>query len=247
MLSFDIPERTAIMVETTTWGTIGDHTITFPMSVPEFNAATMMFTVDAAAARALLPGTAFEIVETAPGSAQLILAAVDYRRNPWGTYNEINLGFLVQLAGASTDTVGSFIYRMPVDQAFTCEAGNRVMGFPKTVEVIKARYGSEEVEFSLTFGGQPTLTLRIPRVPAQDERTSVSNISYSYLAGQPHSTELEMQMGDVVDVSTPNAVDIELGSGIVADELRSLGLPTTPDLCMWGENLAATFHAPRPV
>ena len=38
------------------------------------------------------------------------------------------------------EVIGSFVYRMPVDQEFTCEAGNRVMGFPKTVEVIDADY-----------------------------------------------------------------------------------------------------------
>jgi hypothetical protein len=40
---------------------------------------------------------------------------------------------------------------------------------------------------------------------------------------------------------------LELGEGTVADELRSLGLPTTPDLATWGEGLSATFHLARPI
>jgi hypothetical protein len=233
------------MTETTTWGTILDRTISFPMEVPKLNAATMLFTVPAPAARALLPGDAFELVETGPGYAQLIVAACDYTENPWGAYNEINLGFLVRPVGGSEDAVGSFIYRMPVNEEFTCEAGNRVMGFPKTVEVIDVVYGDDEVTFRMVFGGHPTLELRMPRVASPDEPARISTVSYSYLDGKPHGTTLEMEMGEVV--TDPGKVGIEVGTGPVADELRSLGLPATPDLCSWGEGLAATFHSPQPV
>ena len=33
----------------------------------------------------------------------------------------------------------------------------------------------------------------------------------------------------------------------IADELRTVGLPTTPDLATWGEGLTATFQAGRPL
>ena len=46
----------------------------------------------------------------------------------------------------------------------------------------------------------------------------------------------------------PAAVEVTLGQGALADELRTLGLPERPaDLAMWGESLAATFQVPRPV
>ena len=67
------------------------------------------------------------------GIAQLVVAFCDYHDNPWGDYLEINLGFLARPAGAGDEVLGSFVYRMPVDQEFTCKAGNQVMGFPKTV------------------------------------------------------------------------------------------------------------------
>lgn len=37
-------------------------------------------------------------------------------------------------------------------------------------------------------------------------------------------------------------VEIMLGVGPIADELRSLGLPTAPDFCAYGENLGAVFQ-----
>ena len=61
----------------TVWGQIQGRTITFPMVVASANIATVLFTVPTAAAAALVPGNDFEIVESAPGSTQLIIAACD--------------------------------------------------------------------------------------------------------------------------------------------------------------------------
>ncbi len=228
------------MVETTLWGTIDGRDITFPMEVPAFNAATLLYTVPLAAAAALVPGGAFEVVETAPGVAQLIVAACDYTDNPWGDYLELNLGFLVRPVGRGDDEIGSFVYRMPVDQAFTCRAGNDVMGFPKTVEQLAVAY--DDATFTFTFEGE--LTLRVPRAAAAGAAERIAAVSYSYLAGSPYGTTLAMDMGTgFVD---PSGVVLELGGGAVADELRGLGLPTAPT-CAWGEGLSATFHLGSPI
>ncbi|MCB1014677.1 MAG: acetoacetate decarboxylase family protein [Acidimicrobiales bacterium] len=230
---------------TTRWGEIQGREITFPMEVTDMNAATLLFTVPSAAAAALLPGDRFEIAEVAPGQAQFIVAACDYRQNPWGDYNELNFGFLARPVGAGADVVGSFVYRMPVNQDFTCEAGNRVMGFPKTVEVLDATYTDGSVTFRLVMGGHPTLVLTLPRAEPLGPPERVEAVSYSYLDGVAYGTPLSMDMGTgMVD---PSAVHLEVGEGPVADELRSLGLPAAPDLATWGEGLSATFLLGRPV
>jgi hypothetical protein len=229
----------------TTWGEIQGHPITFPMEVEELRAATVLFSVPAPAAAALLPGDAFEVVEIAPGTAQLVIAACDYVRNPWGDYDELNLGFLARPAGAPVEVVGSFVYRMPVNQAFTCEAGNRVMGFPKTVEDLTVAYTDTRVTFRLGMGGHHVLTLSLPRAAPLGPPERVAATSYSYLDGVPYGTDLSMDMGTgLVD---PADVVLEIGDGPVADELRSLGLPRTPDVALWGEGLSATFFLGRPV
>jgi hypothetical protein len=230
----------------TVWGQIQGQTITFPMVVTSANIATALFTVPAAAAAALMPGADFEIVESVPGSTQLIIAACDYIENPWGDYREINIGFLAKPVGGTSETAGSFIYRMPVDQTFTCEAGRKVMGFPKTVEQITTEYHDDVVVFDLVFGGRPTLHLTVPRVPADGPPTRIAALSYSYLDGAPYATMLEMDMGSGI-VSDPSTVGVELGEGPVADELGSLGLPAVPDLVTWGEGLGAVFHLGQPV
>lgn len=232
-------------VEETVWGEVDGRTISFPMVVPEMNAATFMFTVPYEAAEVLLPPGRFEVLETAPGVAQLVIALCDYVRNPWGDYDEINLGFLARPKGAPDDQTGSFMWRMPVDQEFTCRAGNEVMGLPKTVEQIEFVYSPDTVQVHLVYGGDPALQVTFPRVEGVGEPAAISSESYAYLGGVPYSTTLEMEMG--TGILDPEDVVITLGAGVVADELRSLGLPKAPDLATWGEGLRGVFLLPRPL
>ena len=232
------------MAEEFHWGEIDGQAITFPMRVASLNQATLTFQVPSQPAAALLPGRDFEISESAPGQTQLLMALVDYRENPWGSYDEVNLGFPVHPVGRP-EVTNSFVYRMPVNQEFTCKAGNTVMGFPKTVEQIDFAYSESHVEVRLAMGGREVLRVRLPRVPAAMPPPEMETVSYSYLDGKPLETPLRMQIGTgAVD---PAEVLLELGDSPVADELRSLGLRRPPDLCTWAEGLSATFQRPRPV
>ena len=229
----------------TVWGEIDGQTITFPMEVTDFDAATLMFSVPADAAQALLPGNDFEVVEMVDGWAQLVIALCDYHQNPWGDYNEINLGFLARPRGASADVVGSFVYAMPVDQEFTCKAGNQVMGFPKTVETIRFERGASHIRVVLMVGTSNELDISF-REPVQDAAPSqVETVSYSYLDGAPHETPLTMEIGaGLIDTTS---VTVEVGGGILGSQLRTLGLPKAPDFGTWGTGLAATFQLGHPI
>lgn len=231
--------------QSTTWGEIQGQTITFPMEVTDMDAATFMFTVPARAAQRLLPGSDFEVIDVGGGNAQMIIALVDYVQNPWGDYLEINLGFLARPVGAPDDVVGSFVYRMPVDQEFTCEAGNRVMGFPKTVEDLSRAEVDGRTAFTWRVEGEVELEVSFPTVDGSGDRTPVESVSYSYLDGRPFATPLTLDLGTAV--IDPADVRITLGSGAVADELRGLGLPKAPDLATWGTGLHGTFLSGRPV
>lgn len=232
--------------ETTVWGEIDGQTITFPMVVAEMDAATLVFSVPAAAAQALLPGPDFEVVEMIEGVAQLVVALCDYQQNPWGDYLELNLGFLARPRGAGDEVVGSFVYRMPVDQEFTCKAGNQVMGFPKTVEDLRMARQGGRVTFDLYVDGVLEVGISFDEPAESGEAPAVDTVSYSYLDGVAYETPLHMEMGTgMIDAST---VRIDLGHGTFATELRTLGLPDlTPDFGTWGTGLAATFQLGRPI
>src|SRR5690606_36346398 len=170
---------------------------------------------------------------------------VDYIDNPWGDYLEINLGFLARPAGAPEDVVGSFVYRMPVDQAFTCEAGNKVMGFPKTVEDLSRTEEGGRTTFAMAVDGVTEVAISFPTVDGSGERAPVESVSYSYLDGQPYQTPLTLDLGTAV--LDPASITITLGPGAIGEELRSLGLPKAPDMATWGTGLRGTFLQGRPV
>jgi len=233
------------VTEPTVWGEIQGRTITFPMEVKEMDAATMVFSVPASAAQALLPGDRFEVVDIGGGVAQFVLALVDYHQNPWGDYLELNLGFLARPVGAPEDLIGSFVYRMPVDQAFTCQAGNEVMGFPKTVEDLSRVDADGRVTFAMHRHGELVLSVSFPAVEPMGDASPVETVSYSYLNGVAYETPLSLDLG--TGLIDPSDVVIELGADIIGDELRSLGLPSAPDMATWGTGLAGTFQLGRPV
>ncbi|WP_426573707.1 acetoacetate decarboxylase family protein [Aquihabitans sp. McL0605] len=232
-------------MEPTVWGDIDGQTITFPMEVTDFDAATFVFSVPAAAAQALLPGADFEVIEMVEGVAQLVVAFCDYHENPWGDYLEINLGFLARPKGAGDEVLGSFVYRMPVDQEFTCKAGNQVMGFPKTVNDLTVSNRDGRIRFGIDVDGRTEFALSFTEPRETGEATRVETGSYSYLDGEPHETPLSMDMGSgAIDVGT---VEIELGGGLLASELSTLGLPARPDFGSWGTHLTATFQLGHPI
>ncbi len=214
------------MTTTTTWGTISGQEITFPMEVDSFVSATLGFSVPAGAAAALLPGDAFEVVEVGPGTAQLIVSLVDYRENPWGDYNEVNLGFLARPVGAGEEVIGSFVYRMPVDQEFTCLAGNQVMGFPKVVMGIDATYTETHASFELRDGDAVALSVTVPRAESAGDPIRIDTVSYSYLDGVPQQTPLAMDLATgAVDASD---VELTLGTGPIADDCAPWACPRRP-------------------
>lgn len=226
------------------WGELEGVSIDFPMVVERMHSATLTYTVPLDAARALLPGDAFDVAEGAPGTGTFVMALVDYLDNPWGDYDEVNFGLLAHPAGRP-EQVGAFVYRMPVDQEFTRRAGNEVLGLPKTVEDLRFEYSEGRVQVHLSMGGRHVISVDLPRAASTGPTELTPATTFSYLGGVPTELPLAIELGTgLVD---PADVRVELGDSPVADELRSLGLPGAPDFALWGENLRGVFGRPRPL
>ncbi|MDT7571709.1 MAG: hypothetical protein QOE05_1883 [Actinomycetota bacterium] len=218
-------------------------TVTMPVEVRAASAGTVAYEVDAAAASALLPG-AFQLVEVSPGRAHLAVVVVDYRDNDLGSYLEVGLMFFVRPVGGGED--GTFIVRLPVDQPFTCEAGQRIWGFPKTVEQIDLDYADDSVTCALRMDGELVLRVRLPRDAGADgEMPPTPMTAYTMLDGAPHATTFT-QGGAGFSMAFVGA-ELELGTHPVAKELAALNPSATPAFTTWTEQMRATFEEPRPL
>jgi hypothetical protein len=224
---------------------IAGRSVTTPVQVRDASAGTVLFEVDAAAAAALLPTDAFEVVETAPGKAQLALVLVDYRDNDLGAYHEIGLTLFVRPRTGGQD--GTFLTRLPVDQPFTCEAGVKIWGFPKTVQQIDVENTAKTSTWTLRMDGELAFVLTLPRGGA-DEMPSAPMTAYTLIDGLPHRTTF-VQGGQDSQLSLgSDGVEVTLGSHPVARELAGLGLPGAPVvLSTWIERMQATFEEAQPL
>ena len=221
------------------------QTVTLPCIVRDAGSGNAIFLVPADAAQALIPGDAFEVVEAGPGLTQAILAIIDYRDNDLGDYNEVGIIFTVRPRGAADDVSGTFIYKLPVDQSFTCEAGCGIWGFPKSVEKIDYDYADDAVTCRLEMDGRHVLTLTVPRGEGADTE-ELATQTYTYIDGIPHETRFTTGGRGMSLNPGGQGVSLELGDHPIADELRGLGLEDAqPIVSTFTEHMNGSFGTPR--
>jgi hypothetical protein len=225
--------------------------VRLPCEVRDATSGAATFVVAAEPARRLLEGPDFELALVAPGRALLAIAAIDYRDNDLGDYNEVSIAFFVRPRGERAGLpwlgtwadlvrgrLGVWIRHLPVDQSFTCEAGRRIWGYPKTVQQIDIELAPTRATCRLVQDGQHALTLSLPRGGAKSLPPR-EMVTYSYVDGTPRVTRA-VQSCEGFGVRLGGA-SLELGSGPIAEELRSLGLPKRALMCSWMEHFRASF------
>jgi len=230
--------------------------VELPVVVRDASSASATYVVSARAARAMLPDDLVP-AEIAPGRALFSIAAIEYRDNDLGDYNEISLAFFVRernarplssrLRNASAffrGTLPTYIHRLPVNQSFTCAAGRGIWGFPKTVERIDIDRSGSGFRSTLTCDGRLALALSVRR----GGRTKLSEremMTYTRIGGETHVTRFTSG-AEGVGVRLRGA-DLVLGDHAIANELRSLGLPKAALMSVWMEHMHGRFEAPLPV
>ncbi len=231
---------------------IQGRTVAMPVVVRDASAGVASYLVPAAAAQRLIPGDAFRVAEILPGRTLLGIGAIDYRDNDLGDYNEVSIVLFVRprgepggvpYLGSIVDMVrgklGTFIYKLPVNQSFTCEAGCTIWGFPKSVEEIDIDYTADSCTCRLAMGGEHVLTLTLPRA-GKRAMPETEIVTYTYIDGVPHRTRAT-QSGSGFGIRLGGA-QLTLGSHPLAQELRSLGLPKRALMTMWTEKMRAVFQ-----
>ena len=232
------------------------RTVTMPCMVRDASSGNATFLVDAEAARRLLPGDEIELAELLPGRALCSIACIDYKDNDLGDYDEVSVAFFVRPRGASRGIpylgtlldmaggrLGTYIWRLPVNQPFTCEAGCGIWGFPKTVETITWEPRGERMACRWESEGRHVLTLSVARgggrtLPDREMTT------YTRIEGVPHLTPF-VSGASGVGLRLGGGAELELGDHPLAEELRQLGLPRRPLMSVWMEHMHGRFEAPE--
>jgi hypothetical protein len=225
--------------------------VEFPVVVRHASAGSATYLVRAAAARSLLPTPDLEVAEVLPGKALCSIAIIDYKDNDLGDYNEVSIALFVRprgkpagipYLGTVLDMVRSklatYIVHLPVDQAFTCEAGSVIWGFPKTVQEIDFDYGTDRATCKLVYDGGHALTLSLPRGGNKSLPESTLT-GYTMIEGVLHTNEFQ-SAAEGFGVRLGGA-ELTLGTGLIADQLRSLGLPKRALMTTWMDKMHATF------
>ena len=150
--------------------------------------------------------------------------------------------------GAAFDVLrgraATWIWKLPVDQTFTCEAGRGIWGFPKTVEQIVFDDVGEHRRHRLAMDGREVLAFTAER-GGRRRLPDMEMVTYSWIDGRLHRTRF-VSGAEGVGIRLGGAV-LTLGDHPLADELRGLGLPARPLMTVWMEHSHARFAAPEPV
>ncbi len=229
--------------------------VTMPCHVRDACSATATWSVSARAAQALISGPELEVAEVFPGRGLLSIACIDYRDNDLGDYKEVSIAFFVRrrgeggavpYIGAAVDMLRGIlpthIIHLPVTQSFSCEAGQTIWGFPKTVDEIELDTSGDRARCVWNKDGVNVLKLSLPKggkreFPEQTLRT------YSYIGGALHETRFASS-AEGLGVRLGSA-EIELGAHPIADELRTLGLPKPALMSLWMGKMKGRFEAAR--
>lgn len=232
---------------------IHGRTVQMPCDVRDACSASATWLVNARAAQALLRGPELEIAQVLPGRGLLSIACIDYRDNDLGDYNEVSIAFFVRRRGEKTRVpylgaaarmmrgeLPTHIIHLPVNQAFTCEAGRVIWGFPKTVDEIEFDTTGDRARCVWNKDGQNVLKISLPSGGSRDFPEQTLS-TYSYIDDALHVTRfassaenLGIRMG---------GVQLALGAHPIADELRSLGLPKPALMSMWMGKMRGRFEA----
>jgi acetoacetate decarboxylase len=211
--------------------TIAGTVLTMPVRIRQADVHTAMFSVPAAAAQRLIDYSGLRVCQYRPGRAVVNLMLARYIDGDLGQYHEFGTAVMVNPPGSAAhgwralSSAGAFIHHLPVDQAFTLEAGRSIWGFPKIMADFVIR---EDKQFGFDVGvdGAHIATIDFGRgLPVPSMLTSRPHVlkAYSHTDGTTREVPWEMRISGVR--ARIGGATLRLGEHPYARELASLGLP----------------------
>jgi hypothetical protein len=232
--------------------TIDGRTLTMPVVVRRARNWVANYIVSAPAAQRLIAPTGLEIATPRPGKALVSVGVVEYDDTDLGAYHEFMVAVIVRRHDAGPATprqrsaevrksrIGVYIHHLPVDDRFSMDAGRGIWGYPKTLAEFARRTDGRTTEWTLRQDGADAVSMRFRRgwfpIPRQ-----AAPPTYTLFDGVLRMTPWDSRPRGTR--GRPRGVDMTLGGGPIADDLRSLGLPKKALLSLHVPEMRATFGA----
>jgi hypothetical protein len=159
------------------------------------------------------------------------------------------LGFVDLLAGLKNDHLHSYVLSLPVSTDIAQVRGHDGYGFPKWVTEIDVDIDANRTTARVANdAGETDLALSVA-TPAQTKYPSGEHVSsltsYTTIDGAWHSTLSQINVLSAGTALLPRNVDLQLGQGRLADDLRSLKPIKTVRVDVTTEGQLA-LHMPAP-
>ena len=227
--------------------TIAGTVLTMPVKIRKAEQHMAMYTVKADAAQRMIDYSGLKVCQFLPGRAIVVLMLMRYIDGDLGQYYEYGTNVMVNPPGSDVSgpralqSAGAFIHHLPVDQAFTLEAGTTIWGYPKVMADFTVRKG-KTFAFDVSIDGQLAVGMEFsPGLPIPSAFTSRTqeNPTYSYRDGILRETIGEMSPTGVR--YRLGGVRLRLGDHPYAKELAALGLPKRAMISGSAENVEMSF------
>jgi hypothetical protein len=227
--------------------TIAGTVLTMPVKIRKAEQHMAMFSVKADAAQQMIDYSGLKVCQFLPGRAVVVLMLMHYVDGDLGQYFEYGTNVMVNPPGSDASgpralqSAGAFIHHLPVDQAFTLEAGTTIWGYPKVMADFTIREG-KTFAFDVSIDGQLAVGMEFsPGLPIPSKFTSRTqkNPTYSYRDGVLRETIGEMSPTGVR--YRLGGVRLRLGDHPYAKELAALGLPKRAMMSGSAENVEMSF------
>jgi hypothetical protein len=210
---------------------IAGTVLTMPVKIRKANQHMAMFSVDADAAQQLIDHSGLQVCRYLPGRAIVVLTMMHYIDGDLGQYLEYGTNVMVNPPGSNASGpralqhARAFIHHLPVDQAFTLEAGQTIWGYPKVMADFTVR-NDRQFGFDVSIDGQLAVGMEFqPGLPIPSAFTSSEQVYRTYshrdgvtreTLGHTSITGMRYRLG---------GARVWLGDHSYAKELASLGLP----------------------